>query len=51
MPQKKIEKEKINMVYIVRYNGEETEFDDPQEANEFAIGTGLDFPDIIIVEK
>mgnify|MGYP006874525124 CR=1 FL=1 len=39
------------MVFVVRYNDEETEFDDPQEANMFAMETGLGFPDVIIIER
>lgn len=39
------------MVFVVRYNDEETEFDDPQEANMFAVETGLGFPDVIIIER
>ena len=38
------------MVFIVCVNGEQTRFDDPQEANEFAMNTGLGFPDVIIID-
>lgn len=39
------------MVFVVRYNDEEKEFDDPHEANMFAMETGLGFPDVIIIER
>lgn len=39
------------MVFVVSYNDEEEEFDNPDDANEFAISTGLDFPDILIIER
>jgi len=41
---------KNKMVFIVCVNGEQTRFDDPQEANEFAMNTGLGFPDVIIID-
>lgn len=37
-------------IFIVRYNDEEKEFEDPHEANMFAMETGLGFPDVIIIE-
>lgn len=39
------------MKFVVDVNGEQTEFDDPYEANSFAVDTGLGFPDVIIIEK
>lgn len=38
------------MVFIVICKGEQTPFDDPQSANDFAVSTGLGFPDVIIVD-
>jgi predicted sulfurtransferase len=38
------------MVFVVRYNDEETEFDDFKEATIFAMETGLGFPDVIIID-
>ena len=39
------------MVFVVRYNDEEKEFDDLKEATIFAMETGLGFPDVIIEER
>ena len=38
------------MTFVVIYNNEKEEFDDPRSANEFAVSTGLGFPDIVIVD-
>lgn len=38
------------MVFVVRYDDEEKEFDDFKEATIFAMETGLGFPDVIITE-
>lgn len=38
-------------IFVVRYNDEETEFDDFKEATIFAMETGLGFPDVIIDER
>jgi hypothetical protein len=38
-------------IFVVRYNDEEKEFEDPHEATIFAMETGLGFPDVIIEER
>ena len=38
------------MTFIVICNNEKTESDDPKSANEYALNTGLGFPDVVIID-
>ena len=40
----------MKMVFVVICNEEETEFEDPKSAEEFAFSTGLGFPDVVIID-
>ena len=38
------------MVYIVCVNGNQTPFDNLDNANTFALETGLGFPDVVVID-